>query len=82
MVLAWFPITTWNPACYIRGLIHGIGRGVPNDVSGPLYWTERMCRKPIVNCHLEFSAFFALSKQIPVRPAVAEPKIQDMRTVK
>ena len=31
MVLAWFPITSsWNPACYIRGLIHGIGRGVPN----------------------------------------------------
>ena len=31
MVLAWFPITTsWNTACYIRGLIHGNGRGVPN----------------------------------------------------
>ena len=31
MVLAWFPITSsWNTACYIRGLIHGIGRGVPN----------------------------------------------------
>ena len=31
IVLAWFPITSsWNTACYIRGLIHGIGRGVPN----------------------------------------------------
>ena len=31
MMLAWFPITSsWNTACYIRGLIHGIGRGVPN----------------------------------------------------
>ena len=31
MVLAWFPITSfWNPACYIRGLIQGTGRGVPN----------------------------------------------------
>ena len=31
MVLAWFRITSsWNTACYIRGLIHGIGRGVPN----------------------------------------------------
>ena len=31
MGLAWFPITSsWNTACYIRGLIHGIGRGVPN----------------------------------------------------
>ena len=34
MVLAWFPITSsWNTACYIRGLIYGIGRGVPNGVS-------------------------------------------------
>ena len=33
MVLAWFPITaSWNTACYIRGLIHGIGRGVPNEL--------------------------------------------------
>ena len=31
MVLAWFPMTSSrNPACYIRGLIHGIGGGVPN----------------------------------------------------
>ena len=31
MVLAWFPITSsWNTACYIQGLILGIGRGVPN----------------------------------------------------
>ena len=31
MVLAWFPITSsWNTTCYFRGLIHGIGRGVPN----------------------------------------------------
>ena len=37
MVLAWFPITSsWNPACYIRGLIHEIGRGVPNAL--------RLCR--------------------------------------
>ena len=29
MVLSWFPITSsWNPACYIRGLIHGF---FPND---------------------------------------------------
>ena len=29
--VAWFPITSsWNPACYIRGLIHWIGRGVSN----------------------------------------------------
>ena len=31
MVLARFPNTSsCNPACYIQGLIHGIGRGVPN----------------------------------------------------
>ena len=31
LALAWFPIpSSWNPACYIRGLIHGIGWGVPN----------------------------------------------------
>ena len=23
-------MSSWNPACYIRGLIPGIGRGVPN----------------------------------------------------
>ena len=38
MVLAWFPITSsWNTACYIRGLIHGIGRGVPNGVTNDWY---------------------------------------------
>ena len=32
IVLSGFPITSsWIPAFYIRGLIHGIGRGVPND---------------------------------------------------
>ena len=32
MVLAWFPMTSsWNPACYILGLIHGTGRRVPNE---------------------------------------------------
>ena len=31
MALAWFPIpSSWNPACYIWGLIHEIGWGVPN----------------------------------------------------
>ena len=35
MVLAWFPITSsWNTAYHIRGLIHGIGRGVPIDWGG------------------------------------------------
>ena len=35
MVLAWFPITSsWNTACHIRGLIHGISQGVPNDWGG------------------------------------------------
>ena len=24
-------MSSCNPACYIRGLFHGIGRGVPND---------------------------------------------------
>ena len=34
MVLPWFPISSsWNTARYIRGLIHGIGRGVPNGMS-------------------------------------------------
>ena len=29
-----FPITSsWNTACYIRGLIHGIGRAVPNELT-------------------------------------------------
>ena len=35
IVLAWFPITSsWNTTCHIRGLIHGIGRGVPNNWGG------------------------------------------------
>ena len=44
MVSAWFPITSsWNPACYIRGLIHRIGRGVPN-VSGCVENLENLHR--------------------------------------
>ena len=32
-VLAWFPMmSSWDRTCYIRGLIHRIGRGVPNIV--------------------------------------------------
>ena len=34
MLLAWFPITSsWNPTCYVQGLIHRIGRlGLPNAI--------------------------------------------------
>ena len=51
MVLAWFPITSsWNTACYIRGLIHGIGRGVPNAVKrlwpGHEFCQGQMMHKP------------------------------------
>ena len=36
MVVAWFPImSSCNPAYYIWGLIHGIGRGVPNGYLAP-----------------------------------------------
>ena len=43
MVLAWFPITSsWKTACYIQGLIHGIGRGVPNDVRIVFVLTKSM----------------------------------------
>ena len=42
----------------------------------PLQWLKRKNKRiPIVYCHLEFSAFFAVSKKIPiVYSTVVEPK--------
>ena len=60
--VAWFPITSsWNPARYIRGLIHGIGRGVPNvhdteNISWSIFmlWCQKKTLKYEENIVLEF----------------------------
>ena len=45
MVLVWFPMTSsWNPTWYIRGLIHGIGRGVPNGFRPEFTESYEECR--------------------------------------
>ena len=62
MVLAWFPITSsWNTACYIRGLIHGIGRGVPNGLvhvstNWKICMEDNICRYDFF-CQLHLSIF-------------------------
>ena len=57
MVLAWFPMTSsWNPTWYSRGLIHGIGRGVPNVARYTL--GMRPSQGYLFPCSLEKMALF------------------------
>ena len=64
MVLAWFPITSsWNTACYIRGQIHGIGRGVPNVLI--LVAEKRMGAYLFTNIETGFTPTTMLNFPIP-----------------
>ena len=65
MVLAWFPITSsWNPACYIRGLIHGTGRRVPNVEIRCLI--QGMNASPLVKT-LSFHYIYTRNKKLIVK---------------
>ena len=57
MVLTWFPITlSWNTACYIRGLIHGFGQEVPNELA-PRLWSALSHFGPQVLCRFYLGCF-------------------------